>query len=87
LSDLVESVELTLTIHESGRLERVSFPRWNSDANNGPIGVLEFVMIAADRERTFGGITLPERFEAGWASADGSTTPFFSAEIRSAAFR
>jgi hypothetical protein len=76
-----EAVEMTLEVDEEGRLRRASFPRWNSDAKNGPLGYLRFGSEAFAEERTFSGYTIPTRFEAGWLLGDPDELRFFFGKI------
>lgn len=55
---------VTLTVHPSGKLVSVTIPRWGNpdggDYGEHPFGV------RVQRERTFGGFTIPSLAQAGW---------------------
>jgi hypothetical protein len=82
-----EEVELTLEVDADGRLRRASFPRWNGDPRNGPVGYLTFVSDGFEAERGFGGYTIPTRFRAGWRLGEEDEFPFFFATIEDATYR
>ncbi|MEV4258459.1 DUF6544 family protein, partial [Spirillospora sp. NPDC049652] len=55
---------VTLTVHPSGRLVSVSIPRWGDPGGDG-FGEHLFG-VRVQRERTFGGFTVPSLAQAGW---------------------
>lgn len=83
------AIDLTITVDTEGRLRRAAFLRWNSDAKNGPVGPMHFVMTSG-AERTFGPYTIPSQLSAGW-SVDGPVPvddfAFFEATVEDAIFR
>jgi hypothetical protein len=87
LSVAGEDVAITLEMDEQGRLLRSEFPRWNGDPRNGPVGYLTFVSDGFEAERTFGGVTIPTRFRAGWRLGEPGAFPFFHATIEDASYR
>lgn len=82
-----EEVSVTLDIGPEGRVRRASFPRWNADPANGPVGYLPFVTEFSEEERTFGGYTIPTRFRSGWRLGEKHEFAFFSADITGAEYR
>lgn len=80
-----EEVELTLELNGDGSLRRLSYPRWNADPKNGPVGYLPFVSDEFGEERTFAGHRLPTRFRAGWRLGE-EEFPFFYVRGAEAAF-
>lgn len=82
-----ETTELTLEIGPDGSLRRLSYPRWNSDPKNGPVGRLPFVSDELGEERTFDGHTIPTRFRAGWRLGEEGEFPFFYPRIVGAEYR
>lgn len=84
-----EAIDLTVVVDGEGRLRRATFLRWNSDAANGPVGPMHFVM-TAEGERAFGPYTIPSKLKAGW-SGDGPVPTddfaFFEATVQDATFR
>lgn len=81
-----ETVELTVQMDEAGRLQKLSFPRWNADPKNGPVGYLPFVSEGFEEERTFGGFTVPTRLHAGWRLGEPEGFAFYFARIREAEY-
>ncbi len=84
-----EAVTLTLTIDTDGRLERVSFMRWQGDNAQGSKSSPGYVRFDVDQwtdERTFDGYTIPTRFRAGWRLGETDEFPFFYSEIDEAVF-
>jgi hypothetical protein len=81
-----EHVEITIAVDDRGRLEHVSFPRWNKNGPGGKPGYLPFIVDEFGDEQSFGGITIPTRFCAGWRLADGTEFRFFEAQLESAAY-
>lgn len=82
-----EAYEITLEVDPEGRLTRMSYPRWNSDPNNGPVGHLPFVSDRFGDECTFDGHTLPTRFRAGWRLGEEDEFPFFFVRGAEAVYR
>lgn len=87
LSVARETVELTLEVNPDGSLRRLSYPRWNSDPKNGPVGYLPFVTDRFAEERTFDGHTFPTEFRAGWRLGEEEEFPFFFARVAEAEYR
>jgi hypothetical protein len=81
-----ESTVLTLEVDDEGRLQCASFPRWNSDPRIGPVGYNTFVSDTFSDERTFGDVTIPTRFRAGWRLGQPDEFPFFFGHITRASF-
>lgn len=69
--------DITIEVDEDGSLRRLSFPRWNSDPANGPVGYLPFVSDQFSDESAFGGFTIPTRFRAGWRLGGEEEFAFF----------
>ena len=82
-----EEVELALELDPDGRLVRLSFPRWNADPRNGPLGYQPFVCDNLTGERCFDGYTIPTRYRAGWRLGSENEFPFFFATIEGADYR
>jgi hypothetical protein len=87
LRSAIEEVVLTLEVDSDGALRRASFPRWNVEPSNGPVGYVEFATDELSDERTFGGYTIPTRFRSGWRLGSEGEFPFFFAAITSAEYR
>mgnify|MGYP001221404986 FL=1 len=73
----IEPVTITITVADDGRVRAVSFPRWNNDPANGPVGYTTFGIDSVTEERTFGGYTIPARFRAGWRLGQPDERAFF----------
>lgn len=82
-----EETTLTLDIDPDGRLRRVTFPRWNGDPRNGPVGYLPFGSDRFAEERSVAGYTIPTRVRAGWRLGDEDEYPFFFARITEIEYR
>lgn len=78
---------LTLCVGPDGSLQRMSFPRWNSDPKNGPIGYVPFGSDRLCEERTFGGYRIPTRFRGGWRLGEDEEFAFFFGHITEAEYR
>ena len=82
-----EQTTVRLRVDAAGRLRDVLLDRWGNPSGR-PFGRYPFGVTVRD-ERTFGGITIPASFAAGWEhgtdrQAEGE---FFRATITAAAFR
>jgi len=87
LSAFGEETTLTLDVGPDGRVCRVTFPRWNSDPRNGPVGYLPFGCDRMADERSVAGYTVPTRFRAGWRLGEEDEYPFFFARITEIEYR
>ncbi|HXJ41790.1 MAG TPA: DUF6544 family protein, partial [Bryobacteraceae bacterium] len=65
----MKTTAVTLEFGQHGELKRIWFPRWGNPGG-GAFGAANFGVLV-DEERTFGGITVPTRIQAGWY-LDGS---------------
>jgi hypothetical protein len=83
----LEEVVMTIEVDSAGVLHRASFPRWNVDSANGPLGYVDFASDRLAQERTFDGYTIPTRFRSGWRLGQPEEFPFFFAAIEQAEYR
>lgn len=83
-----ESVDLTVTVDDDGRLETVTLPRWG-DPDDGPFREEAFGGVM-EAERTVDGITIPTQLRIGWyPGTDRFATEgeFFRATVDDVTFR
>ncbi|RFU38377.1 hypothetical protein DZF91_28005 [Actinomadura logoneensis] len=78
---------VTLTVHPSGRLVSVTVPRWGNPGG-GAFGEHLFG-VRVQRERTFGGFTIPSLAQAGWGlgTPDWTEGEFFRFAVDGADYR
>lgn len=82
----IETVTVTVEVDPEGRLRRATFPRWNGDPANGPVGYLRFgVEMAGEIEA--GGYRIPRSLRAGWRPDDPDAFVFFDATLDSVRLR
>lgn len=72
-----ERVEAMITADETGKLLKISLPRWSDRNPEKEFRYVRFEAGGFSEERKFGGFTIPTRFEAGWHPEDGDFEPFF----------
>lgn len=74
-----ERVELSVVIDDDGAVRSCSGMRWR-DAKHGyePFGA------EVTAERSFGGLTIPNRLDVGWGFGTDKWSPFFSCEVTAA---
>ena len=78
-----ERTEVNLRIDESGRVEEVWALRWGK-ADRGPHAYIPMGSVI-HRSETFGALTVPAEFTAGWWFGTPRFEPFFEARIDSLA--
>ncbi|MEA5597909.1 DUF6920 family protein [Rivularia sp. UHCC 0363] len=80
-----ESVTLTFVIDSTGKILKMSLPRWGDKTEDGSHTYIPFGGECLS-ERTFGGFTIPDQINAGWWFGTDKYFDFFRANIEQAEF-
>lgn len=80
-----EPVTLTLVIDADGKLLKVSLPRWGEHTADGSFTYIPFGG-KVEKERTFGGFTIPSQINVGWWYGTDRYSEFFRTTIEQAEF-
>lgn len=81
-----ETVALNLFIEPDGRLREVRMLRWGDQTEDGGFGYVPFGG-RIQKERDFGGYTIPSKVDVGWRLGTDRYFEFFRARIEKADFR